>query len=190
MNKKRAAVLISGNGSNLQALMDAAKAPEYPAEIALVISNKADAYGLERAKKANVPSVIISHTNFPDRESFDRAVDVELKKHEIQIICLAGFMRLLSPWFVKEWQGKMLNIHPSLLPEFKGGHAIADALKAGAKITGCTVHWVSEEMDSGEILGQEQVSVLPNDTEETLATRIHATEHRLYPAVLAKIAKR
>jgi phosphoribosylglycinamide formyltransferase 1 len=188
LSKPRVAVLISGNGSNLQALMDAASAPDYPAQIALVISNKPDAYGLTRAKTASVPSVVISHQDFSDRESFDRAMDATLREHKIDLVCLAGFMRLLSPWFVNAWRGTMLNIHPSLLPAFKGAHAIRDALNVGAKTTGCTVHYVTEEMDAGEILGQMEVPILPDDTEETLAKRIHAAEHMLYPQVLKKYA--
>lgn len=186
---RRVAVLISGNGSNLQALIDAAQAPHFPAQIALVISNKAEAYGLERAKGAGIPHLVISHKEFVARESFDRAMDAHLREHAIELVCLAGFMRLLSPWFVNAWRGRMLNIHPSLLPAFKGAHAIADALSAGVKTTGCTVHYVTEEMDAGEILGQMEVPILPEDTEASLATRIHAAEHILYPRMLAELTQ-
>ncbi len=184
MAKTKVAILISGSGSNLQALMGAAKEPSYPAEIVLVISNRADAYGLERAKAAGVPSLCIDHKVYATREAFDRAVDKKLIDSGTGIVCLAGFMRLLSPWFVKAWEGRMLNIHPSLLPAFKGAYAVRDALAAGAKETGCTVHLVTEELDSGPILLQEKVAVIPGDTEESLLKRIHAAEHRIYPAAL------
>lgn len=187
--RKRTAVLISGNGSNLQALIDAARAADYPAEIALVISNKITAYGLTRAKEANIPSVTIDHKTFPDRESFDRAMHAELTAHHIDIVCLAGFMRLLSDWFVHQWQGRMLNIHPSLLPLFKGAHAVRDALAAGAQKSGCTVHIVTPELDSGPTLLQAEVPVLPNDTEASLHQRIHEAEHALYPAALKEFVK-
>lgn len=182
--KKRVAVLISGSGSNLQALMDAASHPDYPAEIALVISNRADAYGLTRAKHAGVPAVVIPHKDYATREAFDRAMHAALTEAKIEIVCLAGFMRLLSPWFVQQWQGRMLNIHPSLLPEFKGAHAVRDALNAGAKVTGCTVHLVTEELDSGPILLQAEVMIGEGESEESLKQRIHAEEHRIYPIAL------
>ncbi len=185
---KRTAVLISGNGSNLQALIDAAKAPGYPAEIALVISNKADSYGLKRAQAAGIPMRVISHKDYQNREAFDAAMQQELEKAKIEIVCLAGFMRLLSKGFVERWEGRMLNIHPSLLPAFKGAHAIRDALKAGAAVTGCTVHFVTYEVDSGPVMLQAEVRVEENDTEETLAQRIHAQEHRIYPAALKQLA--
>jgi phosphoribosylglycinamide formyltransferase-1 len=185
LDKRKVAVLISGNGSNLQALMDACKAPDYPAEIVLVISNKADAFGLVRAKKAEISTLFVDHKAYPDREAFDRAMHLTLKSSGAEIVCLAGFMRLLSPWFVKEWEGRLLNIHPSLLPEFKGARAVRDALAAGVRETGCSVHWVTEEVDAGPVLLQEKVQVLPNDTEESLHQRIHAAEHRIYPKALA-----
>jgi phosphoribosylglycinamide formyltransferase-1 len=187
--RKNTAVLISGNGSNLQALIDAAKAADYPAQIALVIANKAEAYGLTRAREAGIPAVVIPHADFESREAFDRAMHAELLAHRIDIVCLAGFMRLLSPWFVGQWQGRLVNIHPSLLPRFKGAHAVRDALAAGAEESGCTVHLVTEELDSGPILGQERVPVLAGDTEAVLHARIHAAEHRLYPAALKALAK-
>lgn len=187
--RRRVAVLISGNGSNLQALIDAACAGDYPAEISLVISNKSDAFGLTRAERAGVPNRVISHRDFSSREAFDRAMHEELTSHRIEIVCLAGFMRLLSPWFVRQWEGRMLNIHPSLLPDFKGGHAICDALAAGVKETGCTVHLVTEEMDAGPVLMQARVPVFSGDTEESLAQRIHAEEHRIYPQALGVLAR-
>lgn len=186
--RKKVAVLISGNGSNLQALIDAARQPGYPAEIVLAISNKPDAYGLVRAKNAGVTALAIDHTAYASREAFDRAMHAELEKHGVEIVCLAGFMRLLSAWFVRQWAGRMLNIHPSLLPAFKGAHAVRDALAADAKESGCTVHIVTEELDSGPILLQAAVPVFPDDTETTLHQRIHAEEHRLYPEALRKLA--
>lgn len=182
--KKHIAVLISGNGSNLRALINATAHADFPAHIALVISNKADAYGLKRAEAAGIPTIVIQHKDFTSREAFDARLQEALLAHQIQIVCLAGFMRLLSPGFVKLWEGRMLNIHPSLLPAFKGLDAIGQAWKAGVKETGCTVHLVTEEMDSGEILLQEKVTILPGDTYETLAQRIHAAEHRIYPEAL------
>ncbi|MFZ4125277.1 MAG: phosphoribosylglycinamide formyltransferase [Rickettsiales bacterium] len=186
--RKKVAVLISGNGSNLQALMDATKSTDYPAEIVLVLSNKADAYGLERARKAGIPTAVISHNDFPDRETFDRAMDAELKKHGVEFLCLAGFMRILSPWFTKQWAGKAINIHPSLLPAYKGTDTHKRVLEAGEKNHGCTVHWVTEELDSGAIIAQSELYVMPNDTAETLQQRVHALEHVLYPATLEKLA--
>lgn len=182
--KARVAVLISGSGSNLQALMDAAAQADYPAEIALVISNKAEAYGLVRAGNAGIPSRVISHRDYADREAFDAALHAALIEARIDYVCLAGFMRLLTAGFTQKWEGRMLNIHPSLLPEFKGAHAIRDALAAGAKTTGCTVHLVTPEMDAGPILLQAEVPILNDDTQESLAARIHAEEHRIYPAAL------
>lgn len=183
------AVLISGNGSNLQALTDAASAVDYPAEIKLVLSNKADAYGLERAKKAGISTIVLSHKDYDSREAFDAAMHAELVKHGIEFVCLAGFMRLLSAEFVRKWEGKMLNIHPSLLPEFKGLDAIGQAFRAGATETGCTVHWVTENMDEGPVVLQKSVPVLGGDTEQTLATRIHKAEHEMYVAALKMALK-
>jgi phosphoribosylglycinamide formyltransferase-1 len=188
--RRRTAVLISGSGSNLQALIDASRADDYPAEITLVISNKPDAYGLTRAKQAGIPAEVISHKDYSNRAAFDDAMDRRLRASDIEIVCLAGFMRLLTPAFVKSWHDRMLNIHPSLLPDFKGGHAVRDALAAGIKETGCTVHFVTEEMDAGPVLMQARVSVESGDTEETLLTRIHAQEHLLYPQALKKLAEK
>lgn len=187
MKKHKVAVLISGSGSNLQALLDACNSPDYPAQIALVISNKADAYGVVRAKNSFVPVQIISHKDFASREEFDAQMHNVLLEHEIEFICLAGFMRLLSAGFVENWRGKMLNIHPSLLPNFKGGNAVRDALAAGATQTGCTVHLVTEEMDAGEIIAQAAVPILNDDTLETLLEKIHRQEHLLYPLALKKL---
>ena len=181
-------VLISGRGSNLQALIDACAKPGFPAKIVSVISNKADAYGLERAKKANIPTAVISHKDYSSREEFDRAVNAQLLKMGTEFVCLAGFMRLISPWFVAQWPNKMINIHPSLLPAFKGAHSHRDALAAGAKTHGCTVHYVTDEMDAGPIIAQASVPVLAGDTEDTLAARVLEQEHILYPEALRKIA--
>jgi phosphoribosylglycinamide formyltransferase-1 len=182
--KTKIAILISGRGSNMQALIAACQNPDFPAEVVLVLSNKKDALGLEIAKKNNILTRFVNHKDFSSREDFDRAVSAEIEKSEAKIICLAGFMRLLSPWFVKKYLGRAINIHPSLLPEFKGADAVGDAIKAGAKISGCSVHFVSEEMDSGEIILQKEVVVLPNDTKETLAARILEQEHKAYPEAL------
>lgn len=187
MKKKRVAVLISGSGSNLQALIDACNYIDYPAEIVLVISNKENAYGIVRANNAKIPTHIIRHVDYTTREEFDAAMDKILQKYNVENVCLAGFMRMLSAGFVQKWAGKMLNIHPSLLPNFKGAHAVEDALKAGVKESGCTVHLVSEELDAGEIIAQAKVSVLDGDSEEELHQRIHAQEHILYPMALKKL---
>ncbi len=153
-------MLISGGGSNLQALIDASNHADYPAEIAVVISNRDDAYGLNRAREHDIPAHIINHKAYKTREAFDDAMQEMLERHNVEIVCLAGFMRLLSPKFVARWQGKLLNIHPSLLPEFKGAHAVRDALAAGVKETGCTVHMVTDELDAGPVLLQAKVPVL------------------------------
>lgn len=189
MTKKRVAVLISGSGSNLQALIDACQSPGYPAEIVLVMSNIENAYGLTRAKNANIPTVFLSHKNFASRELFDAEMDKILSANNIEIICLAGFMRVLSAGFVASWQGKMINIHPSLLPKHKGLHTHARAIEAGDKEAGCTVHFVSAEVDDGEIIAQASVPIFENDTPETLAIRVLEQEHKIYPAALKKIAQ-
>jgi len=187
MSKVRLGVLISGNGSNLQALIDACRMPDFPAEIVLVISNKADAYGLTRAKQAGIQALVVDHKAYASREAFDAALHEALVAQRVQLVCLAGFMRLLSPGFVEKWPRKMINIHPSLLPKFKGAHAIRDALAAGEEVTGCTVHYVTAEMDAGEIILQEQVAIHPGDTLDTLAERIHAAEHRIYVQALRQV---
>lgn len=187
MSKIRIAVLISGNGSNLQALIDAAQAPDFPGEIALVISNKADAYGLTRATDAGIATEVIDHTQFPKREDFDGELHVALLSHSIQFICLAGFMRILTPTFVAEWQGAMINIHPSLLPSHKGMHTHEAALKAGDKQHGCSVHWVTPGVDEGDVIAQSTLDILPGDTPESLKERVHALEHALYPKTLREV---
>jgi phosphoribosylglycinamide formyltransferase-1 len=188
--KKRVAVLISGRGSNMVALIDAAKAEDYPAAIALVVSNVPDAAGLARARKAGIETAIVDHQQFgEDRESFEQALDAQLHQHHIDLVCLAGFMRLLTPSFVSRWSGRMLNIHPALLPQFKGLHTHRRALEAGVERHGATVHFVVPEMDSGPIVAQESVPVLEGDTEETLARRVLEVEHRIYPQALRLVAE-
>ena len=190
MNKKRVAVLISGRGSNMVALIDAAKAPDYPAEIVLVVSNVPDAAGLARARHDGIATAVIDHHTFgKDREAFERALDKELQARRIEIVCLAGFMRLLTPWFVKQWSGRMLNIHPALLPQFKGLHTHRRALQAGAERHGATVHFVVPEMDSGPIIAQDSVAVAKDDTEAKLAARVLELEHRIYPEALRLVAE-
>lgn len=189
MRRVRTAVLISGNGSNLQALLDAANAANYPAAITLVISNKENAYGLTRAENAGVTTSIIPHGNYPDREAFDRVVDAALKSHEVELVVMAGFMRILSSWFVNEWRGKLINIHPSLLPKYKGLDTHQRALDAGDAEHGATVHWVTPELDSGEIIVQKAIRIEASDSATSLKERIHVLEHQIYPQALEKIAK-
>jgi phosphoribosylglycinamide formyltransferase-1 len=188
--KKRVAVLISGRGSNMTALIEAAAARDYPAEIAVVVSNRPDAPGLARARAAGVATAVVDHAQFgADREAFERALDEELRKRQIDLVCLAGFMRLLTPWFVKRWSGRMLNIHPSLLPQFKGLHTHRRALEAGVKWHGATVHFVVPEMDAGPIVAQGSVPVHEGDTESTLAERVLEIEHQIYPRALRAVAE-
>lgn len=183
-------VLISGRGSNLQALIDACAAPDFPAEIALVLSNKADAYGLERAAAAGVPTAVVSHRDFPgDKRAFEEAMDARLREAGVELVCLAGFMRLLSPWFVETWRDRLINIHPSLLPSFKGLDTHERALAAGVRFHGCTVHYVRPEMDEGPIIVQAAVPVLPGDDAHTLADRVLESEHRIYPQAVRLIAE-
>jgi phosphoribosylglycinamide formyltransferase 1 len=190
MSKKRVAVLISGRGSNMTALIEAAKAQDYPAEIALVVSNMPDAAGLATAKRDGIATAVVDHRSFgADREAFERALDAELAAQSIDLVCLAGFMRLLTPWFVTRWSGRLLNIHPALLPQFKGLHTHRRALEAGVTRHGATVHFVVPEMDAGPIVLQESVPVVPGDTEQTLAARVLAVEHRIYPQALRRVAE-
>ncbi len=186
--KKRVGVLISGRGSNLQSLIDAARAEQYPAEIALVISDKPDAYGLQRAKEAGIETRGIERKDFADKPAFEAAIDDSLRSADIEIVCLAGFMRLLSPWLVDRWLGKLINIHPSLLPSFKGLDAQGQAIRAGVRIAGCTVHFVTAEMDGGPIIQQASVPVLTDDTPDSLSDRILTLEHKIYPEALAMLA--
>jgi phosphoribosylglycinamide formyltransferase-1 len=182
-------VLISGRGSNLQALIDAAKDPAYPAQIAAVISNTAGAAGLDRARAANIPTSVIDHTGFEGKEGFEKALTEKLEAHEVQLVCLAGFMRLLSPWFVGHWRDRLINIHPSLLPAFPGLDTHKKAIAEGVKFAGCTVHFVRAQMDHGPIIAQAAVPVTPDDTEATLAARILEAEHRIYPQAVRWIAE-
>ncbi len=186
--RKRTAILISGRGSNMDALIAAARAPDYPAEIALVLSNRPDAPGLGRAKQAGVAVAAVDHKIFAGREDFERSMHAVLEIHRIELICMAGFMRLVTPWFVRQWQGRMLNVHPALLPAFRGLDTHVRALESGVKIHGCTVHFVVPAMDEGPILAQAAVPVLDADTPDTLARRVLAEEHRIYPFALALVA--
>lgn len=188
--KKRVGVLISGSGSNLQALIDATKntAMGSCAEIVHVISNKADVFGLERARKVGIPCTVISNKDFPSREKFDEGLHSELLKQKVEIVCLAGFMRILTPGFVQKWKGSLINIHPSLLPKFKGIHAQKDALESGDKETGCTVHFVDENVDTGAIIVQEIVPIHEKDTVDVLSDRILKSEHIAFPKALRLVA--
>jgi phosphoribosylglycinamide formyltransferase-1 len=187
--KKRVAILISGRGSNMRALIEAAKEKDYPAEIVLVLSNIADAGGLEFARKHGIPTEVIDHTKFPSREIFDNAMDVALKAANVEIVALAGFMRLLSPRFVESWRGRMINIHPSLLPAYKGLHTHKRAIEAGEKFHGCTVHFVTPELDDGPTILQAKVPLLPGDAEDALAARVLEQEHKIYPQALRLVAE-
>ena len=178
--KLKVGVLISGSGTNLQAIIDACRMPDYPVELSVVIANRDDAYGLERAKKAGIPTVVIGHKPYKTREDFDRKLDEVLKDHQSACVCLAGFMRLLSPWFVQTWHNRLINIHPSLLPAFKGVNAQQQALDYGVKVTGCTLHFVRPEMDVGPIIMQVAVPVHEGDTFATLRDRILVQEHHCY----------
>ena len=180
----RLAVLISGTGSNLQAIVDAIDAGELPARISLVLSNKAGAAGLARAERAGVPAPAIDHRGFPDRASFDQAMIERIDAHGADTVVLAGFMRILSPGFVRHYQGRLINIHPSLLPKYPGLNTHARALEAGDREHGCSLHFVTDELDGGPLIAQARFPVAANDTAETLSEKVQAREHRLYPQVL------
>lgn len=186
--RTRIAILISGRGSNMVSLIEAAQAPDYPAEIGLVASNRPDAPGLARAAEAGLATAAVDHRAFSDRAAFERALDAELRRHGVELLVLAGFMRVLTPWFVEAWAGRMINIHPSLLPLFRGTHTHAQALAAGVRVHGCTVHFVVPELDAGPIVAQAAVPVLPEDDEDSLSARVLVQEHRIYPAALALVA--
>ena len=192
--KIKVAILISGRGSNMQKLIDACENPNFPAEIIVVGANKDNALGLEYAKSKSIKTFIIEHKDFAKfenpREEFDKALHQEIIKYDVEIICLAGFMRLLSKWFVDKWHNKIINIHPSLLPDFKGANAVEDALKSGVKISGCTTHFVSVEMDAGPIIMQAQVPVSLDDNSETLSQKILIKEHEIYPLTLKKVCNK
>lgn len=187
--KKRVAVLISGRGSNMEALIRAAAAPDFPATIVLVLSNRADAGGLAIAAAAGIATAVIEHRTYgKDRAAFDAAMQAELVAHQVEIVCLAGFMRLLTAGFCEAWQGRMINIHPALLPAFKGLDTHARALEAGVKLHGCTTHFVTPGMDEGPIILQAAVPVLDEDNEASLGARVLAEEHRIYPETLRLLA--
>ena len=186
----KTAILISGGGSNMEALIKAAQKPGYPAEIILVISNNPDAPGIQKAIDLSVEALVIDHKRFDSRLSFEKALDTVLLAKEVQLVCNAGFMRLLTPWFVNRWADRQLNIHPSLLPKFKGLHTHARAIVANETEHGCTVHFVNEGMDDGEIIDQAKVVVKLTDTPAILAARVLEQEHKLYPKVLRTIADR
>jgi len=190
MSRKRVAVLISGRGSNMAALIEAAKDKKYPAEVVLVISNRSEAGGLLVARAAGIATEVVDHTAFgKDRTAFEHALQAALEKHQVEIVCLAGFMRLLSAEFVKKWEHRILNIHPALLPAFKGLDTHRRVLETGTKIHGATVHFVVPEMDSGPVIVQGAVAVKPDDSEETLAMRVLEVEHRIYPLALKLLAE-
>ncbi len=185
-------ILISGRGSNMQALIKACAMPDFPAEVACVISNKADAAGVEAAQAAKIPTLVISHKDYPDRASFDAAMEEKLIAHGVQLVCLAGFLRILSEGFVERWRDRLVNIHPSLLPAFGGlygSHVHEKVLEHGVKVTGCTVHYMRAAVDSGPIIVQKTVPVLEQDEVETLAARVLAAEHESYPEALRLIAE-
>ncbi|MGA7674519.1 MAG: phosphoribosylglycinamide formyltransferase [Rhizomicrobium sp.] len=183
------AILISGRGSNMRSLIAATADPAFPAEIVLVISNVGSAEGLKHAANAGIATRVIPHKAFVSREAFDAAIDAALNEAGIEIVCLAGFMRILSDWFARKWEGRLLNIHPSLLPSFKGVHVHEQALQAGVRISGCTVHFVVPELDAGPIIAQAAVPVELGDTPEALAARVLQAEHKLYPAALEMLAE-
>lgn len=188
MRRLRTAILISGRGSNMDALIAAARAQDYPAEIALVLSNRPDAPGLANAKAAGIAVAAVDHKIYAGREEFERSLQVVLETYRIDFICLAGFMRLFTPWFINQWRERMLNIHPALLPAYRGLHTHERALADGVKIHGCTVHFVVPEMDEGPIVAQAAVPVLDGDTADTLGARVLAREHEIYPLALRLVA--
>ena len=190
MAKTKAAIFISGRGSNMMALVEAAKAPDFPAKFVLVVSNDPNASGLAWAAAHGLKTFALDHKPFgKDREAHERLIDAELRGNGVKFICLAGYMRVLTPWLVQQWEGKMINIHPALLPEFKGLHTHERALEAGVIEHGATVHWVSSGVDEGEIIAQARVPVLKGDTADMLATRVLAEEHRLYAQAVRNVLK-
>lgn len=190
MSRKRVAVLISGRGSNMAALIEAAKAKDYPAEIVLVVSNRPEAGGLLVARAAGIATETVDHTKFGgDRNRFEHEIQSILEKYRIEIICLAGFMRLLTANFLERWQWRILNIHPALLPDFKGLDTHKRVIDAGVKIHGATVHFVVPELDSGPVIAQGAINVRPGDSEEALAVRVLKVEHRIYPLALKLVAE-
>ena len=191
MNRKKLGILISGRGSNMEALLTAAQDADWPCEPVLVLANKPDAGGLEKARSFGVAAKAIDHKLYgKDREAFERAMDAELKAAGVELIALAGFMRVLTPWFVNEWAGRLINIHPALLPKYPGVDTHNRALAAGDAVHGCTVHQVTAGVDEGPVIGSAEVDVLPGDTEATLAARVLKAEHLLYPRCLAAVARK
>ena len=190
MEKINLGVLISGRGSNLQALIDACQKPEFPAKISIVISNVPDVHGLERAKNANIPTATVPHRDYKTREDFEKELQKVLKDSEVDVVCLAGFMRIVTPTFINKWPGRMINIHPSLLPDYKGLHTHERVLQDGKKETGCTVHYVVPEMDSGPIIVQKRVPVETGDTPNSLAARVLEQEHIAYPEAVRIVAEK
>ena len=190
MRKLRTAILISGRGSNMMALVEAARAAEYPAEIVCVVANTADAKGLAFAAANGIATMVIDHKAFPSREAFEAALDADLRSMNVEAIALAGFMRVLTAGFIAGWDGRMINIHPSLLPAYKGLHTHERAIADGAKVHGCSVHLVTPELDGGPVLLQAEVPVLPEDTADVLAARVLTEEHRIYPQALALLSHR
>jgi phosphoribosylglycinamide formyltransferase 1 len=188
MQKKRVGVLVSGRGSNLRALVEACRNPAYPAEIVFVASNNPDAGGLAYASEQGILTTAVNHRNYTSREGFDFALNTELQKHDLDLICCAGFMRIMTPVLIRPWSGKMLNIHPSLLPLYKGLHTHARAIEDGARTHGASVHFVNEELDGGEVIARAKVPVLQDDTAEMLAARVLMVEHPLYVKALALVA--
>jgi phosphoribosylglycinamide formyltransferase 1 len=188
MQKKRVGVLVSGRGSNLRALVEACRNPAYPAEIVFVASNNPDAGGLIYANEQGIPTAAVNHRDYTSREAFDFALNTELQKHQLDLICCAGFMRIMTPVLIRPWSGKMLNIHPSLLPLYKGLHTHARAIEDGARTHGASVHFVNEELDGGEVITRAKVPVLQGDSAETLAARVLTVEHPLYVKALALVA--
>jgi phosphoribosylglycinamide formyltransferase-1 len=189
VKKINTAIFISGRGSNMKALIEASRDEKFPAKIVLVIANKNDASGLIFAKQHNIPTQIIPHKDFNSRMEFEQKIDLVINQYDVEIICLAGFMRVLSEWFVNKWHNKIINIHPSLLPNFKGANAVEDALKSKFKLTGCTTHFVDNQLDSGKIIMQSEVDILVDDNLESLSARILTQEHKIYPQTLKQVCE-
>ncbi|MEM6412569.1 MAG: phosphoribosylglycinamide formyltransferase [Pseudomonadota bacterium] len=187
MNRLRLAIMISGRGSNMEAILEAAKAKNYPADPVLVLSNKPDAAGLHVAEARGIPAVVVDHKRYgADRQAYEQVLDEALNRASIEMIALAGFMRILTPWFVSRWEGRMVNIHPSLLPKYPGLDTHARAIDAGDAEHGCSVHWVTEGVDSGDVIDQARIQIQPGDTPASLSSRLLPIEHDLYPKALAK----
>ena len=190
MRKIRISVMISGGGTNLQAIIDACARDDFPAQIALVISNKTEAYGLERAKQAGIATKVINHKDYDSREAFEDDINIALNGCDTELVCLAGFMRILGAGFVNGWKDRMINIHPSLLPSYKGLHTHERAIEDGVRFAGCTVHYVRPEMDDGPIILQAAIAIAADDTPDSLAARVLQAEHKIYPEAVKLIAER